>query len=139
MFCNFVAHYFSGFEVDYYPICLKTQQQQQQQQQDNEDFSTATYHNVSILKNDHFSRRNFIHLYQANARIIHFFLFRNHFTSNHIFINFLPPNRNICGKFPNSAPQRIRHNYVYLYLTEFQSQNPFRFNYQSVKVITFSL
>ena len=54
MFCNFVAHYFSGFEVDYYPICLKTQQQQQ----DNEDFSTATYHNVSILKNDHFSRRN---------------------------------------------------------------------------------
>ena len=51
MFCNFVAHYFSGFEVDYYPICLKTQQQQQQQQQDNEDFSTATYHNVSILKN----------------------------------------------------------------------------------------
>ena len=58
MFCNFVAHYFSGFEVDYYPICLKTQQQQQQQQQDNEDFSTATYHNVSILKNDHFSRRN---------------------------------------------------------------------------------
>ena len=30
-------------------------------------------------------------------------------------------------------------NYVYLYLTEFQSQNPFHFNCQFVKVITFSL
>ena len=30
-----------------------------------------------------------------------------------------------------------RHNYMYLYLAEFQSQNPFRLNCQSVKVITF--
>ena len=37
------------------------------------------------------------------------------------------------------ALHNARHNYVYLYLTEFQSQNPFRFSCQSVKVITFSL
>ena len=32
-----------------------------------------------------------------------------------------------------------RHNFVSLYLYELISQNPFRFNCQSVKVITFSL
>ena len=36
-------------------------------------------------------------------------------------------------------PPCTLHNYVYLYLTEFQSQNPFRFNCQSVEVIAFSL
>ena len=38
-----------------------------------------------------------------------------------------------------SALKRTRHIYAYLYSTEFQSQNPFRFNCQFVKVITFSL
>ena len=31
----------------------------------------------------------------------------------------------------------LSHNYLYVYLSEFQSQNPFRFNCQCVKVITF--
>ena len=41
----------------------------------------------------------------------------------------------------NAMTQCTRHNYVDLYSTEFQSQNPFRFRSycQSVKVITFSL
>ena len=30
--------------------------------------------------------------------------------------------------FEKCSPQCTRHNYVYLYLTEFQSKNPFRFN-----------
>ena len=50
-------------------------------------------------------------------------------------------NNNITNfrKLPNSALSYTCLNYVCLYLTEIQSQNPFRFNFQSVNLLLLSL
>ena len=46
----------------------------------------------------------------------------------------------VKNNYFNNAPLCVRHNYFYLHLFEFQSQNPiFVFDSQSVKVITSSL
>ena len=69
-----------------------------------------------------------------------------------LFINLIPhpkltPSRCYQWQIQNNKASKhliewryvTRHNFVSLYLYGFQSQKPFRFNCQSVKVITFSL